>query len=194
MTNNCVLRNYELKKNVLKKPIYNERIKVLKKFINNSKPSIDLGCGGFMPKILNVTHACDNGEKARELLKKENWKGEFKLVELSKKLPYSDKLFKKLTCSEVMEHLHSYKDIKNLFLEAERISNKWLFTTPSAFYDDPDHHFFFGPNELFEVIPFEREKFIIFRKGVYYYITNDKLNVAKLLKIPLTKFKENINK
>lgn len=189
MSTDCVKRNYELKKAFLDKP-YNERIKILKDFVKRSRPSIDLGCGGFMPKLLGVTHACDNGENARALLKKEGWTGEFKCVDLTKKFPYPTKFFKKLTCSEVIEHLHSYQEIKNLFQEADRISEKWLFTTPAAFYDDPDHHFFFGPKELFDVVPFTSERFIIYRKGVYYYITNDKLNVAKLLKIPLDTFKE----
>jgi len=182
MSRDCIKRNNELMKTFTKDSMFIERIKVLKKFVNR-QPSIDLGCGAFMPSILNTTHACDNSILAHEYLKKRGWRGIFDKVDLAKKLPYKDKQFKRTVCSELIEHLNTKTQIKNLFKEIDRISEKWIVTTPSAFFDDPDHKFYFGPNELLDVIPFERDKFIVIRKGVYYYISNDINRLIKLLKV-----------
>lgn len=189
MGKNCVQRNNELRSTFVKEPMFIERINVLKKFVNKH-PSIDLGCGGFMPSLLNVTHACDDSALAKKYLTERSWKGEFKKVNVGSKLPYKDKQFKIAVCSEVIEHLKNEKEIANLFNEIKRISDKWIVTTPSAFFDDPDHNFYFGPNELLSVIPFELDTFTVIRKGVYYYISNDK-RLFKLLKIKNDKRKRN---
>jgi len=178
MSDDCVTRNNELM-GAFHEGMFIERINILKDFVNEH-PSIDLGCGAFMPKLLGTTHACDDSALAMGFLTQRGWKGKFKQVDISKPLPYSDKQFKVAVCSEVIEHLDTEEEIRGLFKEIDRISNRWIVTTPSAFFDDPDHKFYFSPNQLFEVIPFERDKFIIYRKGVYYYITND-LNVSKLM-------------
>uniref|UniRef100_A0A6M3ISU8 Putative methyltransferase n=1 Tax=viral metagenome TaxID=1070528 RepID=A0A6M3ISU8_9ZZZZ len=184
MGTDCVKRNDKLMATFTKSPMFIERIKVLKKFVNKS-PSIDLGCGGFMPSILKTTHACDDTNLAKVCLDKRGWKGKFDKVNIGKKLPYKDKQFKIAVCSEVIEHLKNEKEIANLFNEIERISNEWIVTTPSAFFDDPDHNFFFGPNELLSVIPLDINKFIIIRKGVYYYISNSIEKLIKLLNVKI---------
>lgn len=182
MSEDCIRRNNKLMPMFLKEGMFIDRINILKSFVNEH-PSIDLGCGGFMPFLLKTTHACDDSELAYKFLKKRKWDGEFKIVNVGKPLPYLDKQFKCAVCSEVIEHLNTEEEVTTLFKEIDRISNRWIVTTPSAFFDDPDHKFYFSPNQLFEVIPFEREKFIIYRKGVYYYITNDIENVGELMKI-----------
>ena len=187
MSKDCLKRNYEIKEACLKVPYSKYRVQTLKKFINRSKPSIDLGSGGFMPKILNVTHACDNGKNALKYLKKEDWKGEFKIVDISKKLPYKDKQFKKAVCSEVIEHLRTKEAVTNSIREIDRISDKWLITTPAVYFSEPDHSFFFTPNLLFELMPWpfeeHKKRYIIFSKLNYYYITNDIERVGRILEI-----------
>lgn len=184
MSKDCVKRNDELMDTFTTSSMFIERINVLKKFVNKN-PSIDLGCGGFMPTILKTTHACDETNYAKVCLDKRGWKGKFDKVKLGKKTPYKNKQFKRAVCSEVIEHFKNEKQIASLFYEIERISDKWIVTTPSAFFDDPDHHFFFGPTELFNVIPLKKDKFIVIRKGVYYYISNDIKGLIKLLKVKI---------
>lgn len=180
MGDDCVTRNNELM-SAFQEGMFIDRINILKEFVNDH-PSIDLGCGAFMPKLLGTTHACDDSLLALKFLLKKGWNGDFKQLDVSKKLPYFDKQFRCAVCSEVIEHFKTEEDVTSLFREIDRISEKWVVTTPSAFFDDPDHTFYFYPNKLFEVIPFEREKFIIYRKGVYYYITNDIERMGELMK------------
>ena len=181
MGKDCVQRNDKLMPTFTTDSTFIERIKVLKKFVVN--PCVDMGCGGFMPSVLNTTHACDDTNYAKECLTKRGWKGKFRKLDLGKKTNYKDKEFKTAVCSEVIEHLNNEDEIRTLFREIDRISENWIVTTPSAFFDDPDHKFFFGPNELISVIPFDLDKVLIVRKGVYYYISNDKNKLAELLKV-----------
>jgi len=187
MSNDCVRRNYEIKEAMLNVPYSKYRVSVLRKFIGKSKPSIDLGCGGFMPEILGVTHACDDSLLAYNYLKKSGWKGKFKLADIGKSIPYKDKMFKVAVCSEVIEHLKTKEEVTNAIKEIDRISDKWLITTPSVYFSDKDHKFFFTPNDLFKIMPWgiegNMQKYIIFQKLNYYYITNDIDRVGKIMEI-----------
>jgi hypothetical protein len=184
MSENCIKRNYESKERFLTMIKERDRLNNLKRFIGTRKPSIDLGSGGFMPKFLGVTYACDDNELALEYLKKEKWNGVFEVVDLRKTpLPFGDKQFEVLVCSEVIEHLDTLDQIKNLFKEIDRISKRWVVTTPSPFIPDRDHNFWFSPNDLFELIPFEKDYYTIFQKYIHYYITNDYKKMAKILNI-----------
>jgi hypothetical protein len=171
----------------LKVPYSRYRINTLKRFLNKEKPSLDLGCGAYMPKILGTTHACDNDEIAYDYLKKQGWNGIFKVVNISNPLPFKDKEFRVVICSEVIEHLKSEKAVTSAIKEIDRISERWIVTTPSVYFSDRDHKFFFTPNELFRLMPWAFEdhtkKYIIFRKLNYYYITNDIERLGKILEI-----------
>ena len=175
----CCERNYRDREGMLNSDVHKQRIKFLKKFIGKSNNSIDIGCGGFMPSVLNTSHACDIHNSSK-FLKSLKWSGEFKVSDISKKLPYKDREFKIAICSEVIEHLKSKKAIFNAFNELDRISNEWIVTTPATYDIDTDHNFHFGYNDdnLFDFIP--DIEFIVIRKGYYYYISN---SVNKLKKI-----------
>ena len=176
MTDDCVRRNFEQMKAALSVNYSKYRVNILKLFINREKPSIDLGCGAYMPKILDTTHACDNSRLAYDFLKKQGWKGYFQVIELSKILPYKDRQFKVAICSEVIEHLKTEKAITQLIKEIDRISERWIVTTPSVYFSDRDHKFFFTPNQLFKIMPWgyseHKKRYIIFSKLNYYYIRN----------------------
>ena len=183
MTKDCIKRNYKIAKDWKRIEYYKERIRILKEFING-KPSIDLGGGGFIPKVLNVTHACDNNKEAGKLLKESGFKGKFKVVDIQKRLPYTNKQFKYAVCSEVIEHFRREEYITQFFSELNRISEKWLVTTPSKIFLDKDHYFFFFPNDLFRLIQLDKSQFIIYRKHPYYYITNDFERVKHIIDNP----------
>jgi len=192
MRKSTIQRNYELKEQILNpNSVHFDRIKILKKFIGRSKKVIDIGCGAFMPIVLKVDFACDINKEAYEFLKKDNWKGEFKVANITK-LPYKSKEFEISIASEVIEHLKNKSQVTKAFKEIDRISKEWIVTTPSAYDRDPDHKFHFGYNingkedNLFELIPKEID-YIIIRKGYYFYISNAK---DKLIKITGVKRKD----
>lgn len=187
MSKDCIRRNYGQMEAALKVPYSKYRVNVLKRFIAREKPSIDLGCGAYMPSILGTTDACDNDKIAYTYLKKQGWRGKFMVVELSKVLPYKDKQFKVAVCSEVIEHLKTENAVTQAIKEIDRISERWIITTPAVYFSDRDHHFFFTPNQLFKIMPWpyedHRKRFIIFNKLNYYYITNDIKRLGKILDI-----------
>jgi hypothetical protein len=174
---------------MLKVPYSKYRIEVLKKFLDERNPSIDLGSGGFMPNILGVTHACDDSMLAGRYLKTLGWNGKFKVVDITKPLPYKDKQFKVALCSEVIEHFRTKKLVSDFFKEINRISEFWIVTTPSVFFQDRDHNFVFTPTDLFEMLPWGQaghlKDYIIFNKMNYYYITNDIERLSKIMEIPI---------
>ncbi len=181
MSNDCVKRNWEEYEKY--KGIFGTntklRMSILKDFIQGRVMSIDVGCGSYSPFYLKTTHACDNSSLAKKYLTKLGWKGEFKKAN-ARKLPYKDKFFQKAICSEMIEHLSSEKAVKEVFKELDRISYKWLVTTPAIIIDDPDHKFFFTGDHLFDIIPFEKTYFTIIKKGIHFYISND---IGKLWEI-----------
>jgi hypothetical protein len=183
MSEDCIKRNYEGKEGFLKNPRYKERLLILRRFIGNDKPSIDLGSGGFMPKFFEVTHACDDNFLSMELLVKEGWNGDFEIVNLEHTLPYSGKQFKVAICSEVIEHFKTKEGVINLFNEIDRIAERWIVTTPAAFIPDKDHNFWFSPYDLFDLIKLPKDKFLVVRKGIYYYISNDILKLRRLCNV-----------
>lgn len=180
MSNDCTTRNMGLYYGHIINKGDLARLNILKEFISNRKPCIDLGCGAYTPIYLNVTHACDNGEVAWKILKKNGWKGEFKKCNVYK-TSYLDKQFKAGVCSEVIEHIPTEDKIKRTFLEIDRICEKWLFTTPSRMIPDKDHKFFFTGDHLFDIIPFNRKDYIIIKKGIFFYISNDIKRICKIM-------------
>lgn len=181
MKNDCVKRNFLSMDSHLHHPNSQERIKILKRFIGKVKPNIDVGCGAFMPLVLGTTHACDYNMVAKGYLKSLKWKGEFKVGDLRKKLPYTDKQFKVAVCSEVIEHLKTKKQVLNAFLEIDRISESWIVTTPSVYIADKDHKLFFCSGNLFNFIPFGRQYFVVINKGPYFYISNNLKKLERIL-------------
>ena len=177
MIDNCCKRNFESMESHLKHPESKERIRIIKKF--KGKPSIDLGCGGFMPFVLGTTHACDKSKLAEGYLKDFGWNGEFKQVDVRKKLPYEDKQFKIAICSETIEHFRKELEVTKLFNEVDRISDIWIVTTPAIYIPDRDHHLFFGSGSIYKHIPFDRDYFIVVQKGTTIYVSND----LKLLEV-----------
>lgn len=177
---NCVERNYNMKDKVEESRIHSDRINTLRKFIGKNKKVLDVGCGAFMPLLLKINYACDIVDDSFKFLKKDGWKGKFKKGSVTD-LPYKDKEFKFAICSEVIEHLKKKEHVLKAFEELDRISNKWIITTPSAYDLDPDHKFHFGYDDdnLFDFIP-KHINCVVIRKGYYYYISND---INKLKKI-----------
>lgn len=179
----CCIRNYRDREGMLKSNIHQDRIKYLKLFLKEVKgKTIDVGCGGFMPSVLGVTHACDVYD-AKKFLKSVGWKGEFKVASVTG-LPYSDKEFEVAICSEVIEHLDSKEKVIKAFRELDRISKNWIVTTPSAYDRDPDHKFHFGYNDdnLFDFLPKELEILVI-RKGYYFYLSNNHQKLKEMFKL-----------
>jgi len=181
MKNDCVKRNFESMEAHLTHWSSKERIKILKRFLGKLNPSVDVGCGAFMPFILKVDYACDYNLEAKKYLKKLGWKGQFKVANV-RKLPYKNKQFKVAICSEVIEHLKNKSQVNEALLELDRVSVSWIVTTPSVYVPDKDHRLFFCSGNIYDFIPFERSKFIVIEKGATFYISN---NINKLRRICL---------
>ena len=180
MTKDCCVRNYKYMDATLAGPKFMQRIEILKKFIGNLNSSIDIGCGAYTPVILKTTHACDHAEIAGKYLKELDYKGDFRKADV-KNLIYKDKEFKVAVCSEVIEHLRTEKQVVKAFKEIDRISDKWLVTTPRPVCYDKDHTFFFTSDHLFDLIPFDLSYYVILTKGIYFYISNDKDRIIKII-------------
>lgn len=107
------------------------RFKVAKKFMEGQKKTLCIGSGGFEPKYMNATHACDVVPLSGELLKTLHWNGEFKVCSCDD-LPYKDKEFDVAICQDVIEHLPSLNTVAQTFKEINRVAWHWLVTTPCA--------------------------------------------------------------
>ncbi len=167
-----IKENFENRHYVLQ----SERFKILKRFVEGAKKSIDIGSGGFMPHYLGVTHACDISPLSGRLLKGLGWKGKFKVCSCDK-LTYLDKSFDVAVCSEVIEHLPKLDMVIKTIYEINRIAKKWIITTPCAsapgFRDawnkEPDHKHFFTAVDLIKLSrPISVTVEVLYDKGVYY--------------------------
>lgn len=183
MSKDCCERNFQAMENHLRHIGTKARIKFIKLFKGKLNPSIDIGCGGFMPKYLDTSHACDDSGLAIKYLKSIGWKGKFKEVDIKKKFPYKDKEFKIGICSEVIEHLRTKKQVFNVFKEIDRISESWIITTPSIYIPDKDHHLFFFSGNIFDFLPFKQEEIIVINNGDHFYISKDIKKMEKIFNV-----------
>jgi len=145
---------------VINKNYWNEaRYQILKKFCAGAEKLLSVGCGPREPIILNASHAVDISIQSYHLLKKNGWKGDFYCA-TSDGLPFADKFFDVVVCSEVIEHLPDLDIVRRTFLEVNRIAKRWIITTPNSAicipkHQNPAHRQFFNPDSIKEVIPFD---------------------------------------
>jgi len=132
-----------------------------------------VGCGVEEPIKVNATHACDLSALAERFLRSGNWKGEFKVCSCDN-LPYSNKEFDLVICSEVIEHLPTKKDITKTFNEVNRVGKRWIITTPwitrAAGNTEPTHKHFLNEKEITRIVPnldyfLERRDIFVFARG-----------------------------
>jgi len=130
-----------------------EQINGLKR---NAKLILSVGCGPKEPIAIGATHACDIALSAEKYLRAQGWTGEFKQCSCDK-LPYPDKFFDFAVMSEVIEHLPTLEDCRNAILELNRVSKRWLITTPWVNRDqgnrEPTHKHFFDEKSIHALVP-----------------------------------------
>jgi len=137
------------------------RYGILKKFCSGSKNLLSVGCGPKEPIILNSSHALDLSPLSETYLRQKGWKGEFKIGS-ALALPYEDKSFEVVVCSEVIEHLPTMEDVIQVMKEVSRVGRKWMITTPNSAIIKPaaqniHHLLFFTPEKIKEILPFPAE-------------------------------------
>jgi len=133
------------------------RYKILKRFCENEKDILSVGCGPKEPLITNASHAMDIIPNSVNWLKKAGWKGDFRIGSCTK-IPFLDKEFNIVVCSEVIEHLPTIADVIQTFKEVARVGKRWIITTPNSarikpINQNPAHLQFFTIDKIKEIIP-----------------------------------------
>lgn len=124
----------------------------------------------YEPVVINSTHACDLAASSEESLRKNGWKGEFKVADV-RNLPYNDKEFDCVFCCEVLEHLEDSKDIKKAISEISRVGKTWFISVPyQNKIPSPSHKTIFDRRLLSSLLPFT-SKIIV--KEPFMYASND---------------------
>ena len=110
-----------------------ERYDLLRKFVVNAHGSIlDAGCGCIEPFIVanrDNSVALDFTKAVLRTLKAYNFKGHRVLGSVVY-LPFKDKCFEKVVCSEVVLHLPTFAYAETCIRELERVGHSFLVTTP----------------------------------------------------------------
>jgi hypothetical protein len=133
------------------------------------KDVLSVGCGGFEPKWIGATYACDVHELSGQLLKDSGWTGIF-LPCSCDHIPYPAKFFRVAICSEVIEHLPTKEIVRATFQELNRVAEHWLVTTPTRDVKEPTHKFIFTEAELKELS--SGLDATIEKQGLFFYIHN----------------------
>lgn len=113
-----------------------DRYQILKKFCKNEKNILSVGCGPKEPLMIKASHALDIVSDSELHLRRARWKGEFKLGSCTS-LPYPDKSFNIVVCSEVIEHLPAIEDVITAIKEVARVGKNFIITTPNSDVIDP---------------------------------------------------------
>jgi len=135
------------------------RYKILIDFCSHSKNILSVGCGPKEPLIIGALNAIDCTPLSEKYLRESGWKGCFTLGTCVN-LPYPNKFFDVVVCSEVIEHLPTLDDVTKTFIEVNRVSKKWIITTPNSDVIKPKsqnkHHLqFFTLTKIKEIMPKE---------------------------------------
>ena len=150
------------------------RYEKLKKFCLGSKNILSVGCGPKEPIILGSSHALDLCSISETYLRRAGWEGSFKIGSCTS-LPYEDKSFEVVVCSEVIEHLPTFQDVIQTFREVARVGKRWIITTPNSDVIKPanqnKHHLqFFTLDKIKDL----REHFISSDPSILFKVsTND---------------------
>lgn len=139
------------------------RYAILLEFCKYADFVLSVGCGPKEPTIINATHAVDITPLSEMFLRRAAWPGEFKVGSCTS-IPYPDKFFDVVVCSEVIEHLPNLEDVKKTFLEVSRVGKNWIITTPNSAIINPKdqnvhHQLFFTPESLEQIIPVPHKLF-----------------------------------
>lgn len=116
---------------------------------------LDVGCGGYMPRTLHADAAVDINELSGTLLRRDGWVGDFRVVD-GRNLPFRNKEFDLAVCSEVIEHMDSVVEVRQLLAELRRVAHEFIVTTPAAsapgvrdpWNTEPTHKLFFTEETL----------------------------------------------
>jgi len=132
------------------------RYKILKKFCANEKNILSVGCGPKEPIITGASHAVDIVPDSGRLLQLAGWKGEFQVASVIE-LPFPDKSFNIVVCSEVIEHLPNMQDVIDAIKEVNRVGKKFIITTPNSDaikpeIQNPTHKQFFKLDIIKELV------------------------------------------
>ena len=132
------------------------RYQILKKFCNNCNNILSVGCGPKEPILINSSHAIDIIPDSLDHLRKAGWQGTFRSGSCTD-IPYRNKEFEIVVCSEVIEHLPDIKDVIKTFHEVARVGKRWIIDTPNSDIippknQNPAHLQFFTINKIEELI------------------------------------------
>ena len=168
-----IQRNFEgYTKNIRDKATL-ERLNTIKRFILSNAPSsqkiLSIGSGGFEPKFIGATYACDVSPLSYKLLRSLGWKGVFFACSCDN-IPYPFQYFDVAYCTEVIEHLPTLEDVSLAMHEVARVGKFFLFTTPNKDVHEPTHNFIFSKKDLIKLT--EGISCHIEQQGIFFYIHN----------------------
>ena len=174
----CIQRNFDGYKRNSKDPVTIKRLQNLKTFIQEFSPTykdvVSVGSGGFEPKWIGATYACDVDALSDSLLRKSGWTGIFFPCSCDN-IPYPAQFFKVAICSEVIEHLPTKEIVRATFQELNRVAEHWLVTTPTRDVGEPTHKFIFTIEDLHELTA--GLNCTIEKQGLFFYIHNGKRQI-----------------
>lgn len=165
----CIQRNFLGYKNNIKDAVTLQRLNILKKFVQGSVKSLSVGCGGFEPTFIHTNNACDVHEVSGQILKQHGWDGSFFVCSCDN-IPVPNFFYDDAVCSEVIEHLPNISIVRDTFVELNRVSKRWIVTTPTRDVQEPTHKFIFTLEQLQTLtadIPC-----MIEQQGLFFYIHN----------------------
>lgn len=148
-----------------------ERYKITKDFCKDAKTILSVGCGPREPFIIDATHALDISPVSEKHLRTLGWKGNF-CIGSATDIPFKNKSFDVVVCSEVIEHLPTTDDVIKAFKEISRVGKKWIITTPNSTLANPRfqcfaHKQFFTLESIKKIIPVD---YMIYPQGIHIFI------------------------
>lgn len=173
---NMALLQKKLIRDYMKGKDSDKRYKLEKSFSKPFKKVLVTGCYCYEPVFLNASHCCDITGSTFDLLKKNNYKGEFRVADVTG-LPYADKEFDCVFCCEVLEHLENLHAIKTAISEIMRVGKVWFISVPfENLIPHDSQKTIFDENMLKDLLP---ENSYIFVRKPFLYATNHKYGVYK---------------
>lgn len=171
------LHKQKLIRDYMKGKESDKRYELEKSFRKGFEKVLVVGSYCYEPVVIEATHACDITPSSLELLRKNNWKGDFRVCDV-RNLCYSYKEFDCVFCCEVLEHLNNIEDVKKAISELIRVSKTWFISVPYKKSIPHDtQHIFFDERSLFDLLP--DDAYISVRKP-FMYATNDKERLEKI--------------
>ena len=150
-------------------PLSDARYAYEKKFAKVFNKILVAGCYCYEPIVLNSSHACDINPNYINDLNENGYKGKAIVADV-KALPYKDKEFDCVFCTETLEHLKTIEEVKTAISEIIRVGKIWFISVPGFHSKNAKTHYHtFTIDSLSKLFPTANR---IFRFKCFIFATN----------------------